>query len=386
MKDKAILVVSFGTSYKETRRKTLDALTERVAKEFPDREVRQAFTSKMIIRIMEKRDGIKVDYITDGLRRLREDGFKDVIVLPTHIIPGYEYDDVREAVSEFRGCFDSVRMGAAMFSCTDDFDIIIDALKGAYVGRCMGSDPEGKAIVFMGHGSDHFANSCYSELQLRLRSKGIDNVFITTVEGFPSTEDTMGMIKDGGFSKVYLIPFLLGTDIDEVAAFVATMDKKNEKGKPITVDDNAVCILKMTNGVIGQLTASWTFYGGEDNSTTIIGTKGRMVLGANPDFQVEVFGADGTQSLYKVGAVATNTVQVSSGIPDLFVQCILNDMEPPFDGLKGYKALAAVVACRECAQTGKITKVQNVPPKVKIDVPSCVRGAKSTTKRTSKKK
>ncbi len=197
---------------------------------------------------------------------------------------------------------------------------------------------------------------------------------------FKKEKAYVGSMGDLGVHKAYLIPFLLGTDIDEVAAFVATMDKKNEKGKPITVDDNAVCILKMANGVIGQLTASWTFYGGEDNSTTIIGTKGRMVLGANPDYQVEVFGADGTESLYKVGAVATNTVHVSSGIPDLFVECILNDMEPPFDGLKGYKALAAVVACMECAQTGKITKVQNVPPKVKIDLP------KAPAKKASKKK
>ena len=184
---------------------------------------------------------------------------------------------------------------------------------------------------------------------------------------FKKEKAYVGSMGDLGVHKAYLIPFLLGTDIAEVAAFMGTFDKKNEKGKPITVDDNAVCILKMSDGVIGQLTASWTYYGGEDNSTTIFGTKGRMVLGANPDYQVEVYGGNGEVSLYKVGAVATNTMQVSSGIPDLFVECILDGVQPPFDGLKGYKALAAVVACMESVATGKCCKVQNVPPKVTVD-------------------
>lgn len=196
---------------------------------------------------------------------------------------------------------------------------------------------------------------------------------------FKKEKAYVGSMGDLGVHKAYLIPWLLGTDIDEVGAFVATMDKKNENDEPITVDDNAVCILKMANGVLGQLTASWTYYGPEDNMTTFYGTKGRMILGGNPDYQVEVYLGDGQAALYKVGAVATNTVQVSSGIPDLFVQCILDDVTPPFDGMKGYKALAAVVACMNCSETGRITKVQNVPPAVKVDV------APKTAKKAKKK-
>jgi predicted dehydrogenase len=164
---------------------------------------------------------------------------------------------------------------------------------------------------------------------------------------------------DLGVHKAYLIPWLLKTDIASAGAFIGTFDKKDEKGKLITVDDNAVCILRMANGVMGQLTASWTYYGGEDNTTTFIGTKGRMVLGANPDYPVEVFLGNGEEIKYKVGAVATNTVQVKSGIPDLFVDAILDDFDPPFDGVKGYKALAAVVACMESQKTGRIVDVQN---------------------------
>ncbi|MBR5839908.1 MAG: hypothetical protein IKZ84_15305, partial [Victivallales bacterium] len=96
--------------------------------------------------------------------------------------------------------------------------------------------------------------------------------------------------------------------------------------------------------------------------------EGRMILGANPEYPVEVYLKNGEVQKYKTGAVATNTVQVKSGIPDLFVDCILDDIKPPFDGIKGYKALAAVVACLESNDTGKICKVHNELMPVKVDV------------------
>jgi len=182
---------------------------------------------------------------------------------------------------------------------------------------------------------------------------------------FKKEKAYVGCMGDLGVHKCYLIPFLLGTDFAEASAFIGTYDKKNEKGKPITVDDNAVCIMKMENGVIGQLTASWTYYGKEDNNTVLYGTKGMMKLGENPEFGVEVFLKNGEEIKYKVGAMASNTHQVKSGIPDLFVDCILDGKPVPFDGMKGYKALAAVVACMESCATGKVVKVDNklVPAK-----------------------
>ena len=202
---------------------------------------------------------------------------------------------------------------------------------------------------------------------------------------FKKEKAYVGCMGDLGVHKCYLIPWLLGTDIVEAASFVATMDKKNEKGKPITVDDNAVCILKMSDGVLGQLTASWTYYGPEDNITTIYGTEGRMILGANPDYPVEVYLKNGEVQKYKVGAVATNTVQVKSGIPDLFVDCILDDIKPPFDGIKGYKALAAVVACLESNETGKICKVHNELMPVKVDAAPAKKAAAPAKKAPAKK-
>lgn len=182
---------------------------------------------------------------------------------------------------------------------------------------------------------------------------------------FKKEKAYVGSMGDLGVHKAYLLPWLLGSDFVEAGAFVETKVKRDEKDQLISVDDNAVCILKMANGIMGQLTASWTYGAREDNVTIIYGSKGQMILGADPNYQVEVLFNNGEVARYKVGAVATNTCQVKSGIPDLFVDCILDDLEPPFDGLKGYKALATVVACMESAASKKICSVQNTPPKTK---------------------
>lgn len=172
----------------------------------------------------------------------------------------------------------------------------------------------------------------------------------------------VGSMGDLGVHKAYLLPWLLGTDVKEVSAFVDTKAKRNEKGELIDVDDNAVCILRMENGVLGQLTASWTYVAREDNVTILYGSKGQMVIGADPEYPVEVVLANGESAKYKVGAIATNTCQVKSGIPDLFVDCVLDDLPVPFDGAKGYKALAVVAACLESAASGKVCAVHNALP------------------------
>ena len=209
MKKDAILIVSFGTSYKETREKTIDVLERRVAEEFPDWDVRRAFTSKMVIRILRKRDNIKVDYITEALQRLVDEGFKNVIVLPTHIINGIEYDDIRMITDGFRNRFYTVRIGGAMLSCGEDYAASIEGIKNVYMNRFLKEGDTGKAMVLMGHGSDHFANACYSELQMRLRKNGIEDVYVTTVEGFPSLDYTIEKITEKDYRSICLVPFMV---------------------------------------------------------------------------------------------------------------------------------------------------------------------------------
>jgi len=176
---------------------------------------------------------------------------------------------------------------------------------------------------------------------------------------FKKEEAFVGSMGDLGVHKTDLVRWLLADEVKEAAAFVETLEKTNEKGKLITVDDNAVCILKMKSGAVGQLTASWTYKSAEDNTTTLYCENGMMVLGANPDYPVEVMLASGEEALYKVGAIATNDVQVRSGVPDLFIDSLLNDTDPEISGAEGYKALAIVVACLESADTGTVAKVKS---------------------------
>jgi predicted dehydrogenase len=175
---------------------------------------------------------------------------------------------------------------------------------------------------------------------------------------FKKEEAFVGTMGDLGVHKADLIRWLLGSEVVEVAAFVDTLAKRNDKGKIITVDDNAVCILRMANGVMGQLTASWTYSAAEDNITVIYGTKGQMVLGANPSFPVEVMLKNGEAAQYRVGGVSTNEAQLPSGIPDAFIDAILDDTDPEIGGQEGLKALAIVVACLESAETKQVVKVQ----------------------------
>lgn len=202
---KAILVVSFGTSYNDNREKTIGAIERQVAETYPDWEVRRAFTSRMIIRKLRERDGIEVDYVADAMDRLAADGFKTVFIQPTHVMNGIEYDDVVRIASEHLGSMDDLRMGKPLLTSSEDYDRLIDALESGL----MSSLEDGEALVLMGHGSDHYANATYSQLQMKLWLRGIRNVFVTTVEGFPGFDDTISLMDEVGVRKAVLFPLMV---------------------------------------------------------------------------------------------------------------------------------------------------------------------------------
>jgi len=175
---------------------------------------------------------------------------------------------------------------------------------------------------------------------------------------FRKKEAFVGAMGDLGVHKADLMRWLLGEEIVEVGAFVETRGKTYDDGSLIDVDDNAVCILKTENGIIGTLTASWTYKGSEDNSTTIYCEKGVIKLGADPDFEVVVDYANGQRACYKVGEIATNEKQVSSGVIDLFIKHIVNGEQPIISGEEGYKALKIVLACLESAEKKAVVPVK----------------------------
>ena len=180
---------------------------------------------------------------------------------------------------------------------------------------------------------------------------------------FRKPEAVMGVCGDLGVHKADLMRFLLDQEFSEVCGFIGTLDKKypagaKNSGKRIDVDDNAFITLRTAQGVIGTMTISWTNYGSiEDNGTIIFCEKGVLQIGTDPNYGVVVNYRDGGKEFYKLGAIATNTRQVASGIMDMFVSSILKGKNPPIDGEEGYKSLDVIITSIEAAQQGKTLRV-----------------------------
>lgn len=207
--DKAILVVSFGTSYNENCAKTIGAIESEIGRAYPDWEVRRAFTSKMIIKKIAERDGIYIDYITTAMERLIDDGIKKIIIQPTLVMNGTEYDDIVLAVQKYARFFDEVTFGRPLLNSEEDYDKVVSALGSSQITDVENISSEQTAIILMGHGTEHFANSAYSQLYLKLKLSGNANIFVTTVEGFPSFEDTLELMRGYAFKNVILFPFMV---------------------------------------------------------------------------------------------------------------------------------------------------------------------------------
>lgn len=203
--EKVILVVSFGTSYNDSRDITIGAIENAIADEFPDYEVRRAFTSQIIIDKLKERDNLDIDNVTEALDRLVEDGVKELVVQPTHLMHGYEYDDLIAELENYKDKFDSVAVGEPLLNSEDDLNAVVTAITNATAEY---SNDE-TAIVFMGHGTEHEANAVYSELQEAITAAGYDNYFIGTVEATPSLDDMLNAVKEGGYKKVVLEPLMV---------------------------------------------------------------------------------------------------------------------------------------------------------------------------------
>ncbi|WP_125153185.1 sirohydrochlorin cobaltochelatase [Clostridium rectalis] len=220
MNKKGILVVSFGTSYEKTRKLTIEAIEKRIKEEYKDYEVRRAFTSGMIINKLKKRDNLFIDNTQEALDRMAKEGFKEVIVQSLHIMPGEEYDDIKLAVHRFvhKNVFDKLILGRPLLFRTEDYFKAVNALKTQIPER-----GEKEAVVFMGHGSTHPANSSYALFQYVIEEEGLGNVYIANVEGFPELDIIIPKLKKGNIKKVTLMPFML------VAGDHATNDMAGEK-------------------------------------------------------------------------------------------------------------------------------------------------------------
>lgn len=200
-----LLAVSFGTSYNETRKVTIDAVESSLQQAYPDYEVRRAFTSQIIIDILAEREKMEIDNVTQAMERLVSDGVKEVVVQPTHIMNGAEYDDIVKEIGAYKDKFDSIKMGKALLTTDEDFTKLAEIL----CEETKDYDNEETAVVFMGHGTHHQANEVYGKLQETLKAAGHENYLIGTVEGSPTLDDVVALAKEGQYKKVVLLPLMI---------------------------------------------------------------------------------------------------------------------------------------------------------------------------------
>ena len=203
--DKVLLVTSFGTSYNDNRDLSIGSIEQKLQAAYPDYEVRRAFTSQIIIDKLKKRDGIAIDNVTEAMDRLVSDGVREVVVQPTHVMSGFEYDDVVAEVTPYADKFDSFKVGSPLLVSDADYDEVVSII----TGETKDYDAEGTAVVFMGHGTEHEANATYAKLQQHLTAAGYGNYFIGTVEATPSLDDVLALVQDSGAKKVVLLPLMI---------------------------------------------------------------------------------------------------------------------------------------------------------------------------------
>lgn len=204
MEKKALLIISFGTSYPETRKKTIEATEAFLKSAYPDYDFFRAFTSRMIINKLKKRDGEIVDLPSEVLRKLKASGYTKVHCQTTHIINGYEYDITLKELKEFENDFESLTLGRPLLTTVEDYENTVDV-----VMKKMPKLKQGEALVYMGHGSDHHANATYPCLDYMFKMKGYKDVYVGTVEGFPEIENIIPLLHEKKYKKVYLAPFML---------------------------------------------------------------------------------------------------------------------------------------------------------------------------------
>jgi cobalamin biosynthesis Co2+ chelatase CbiK len=220
-----ILVVSFGTSFNDSRAEDIGGIEKLIEKSYPDWSVRRAFTAQIIINHILARDGEKIDNVEQALQRAVDNGVKNLIVQPTHLMHGAEYDELVEAVEGYEDKFESVaisepllgEVGADPTAINSDKEVVANEVVDAAVDAAGYTTldeaaADGVAFVLMGHGTSHTANVTYEQMQTQMEKLGYDNVFIGTVEGEPESTEcsvVIDKVKDAGYKKVILRPLMV---------------------------------------------------------------------------------------------------------------------------------------------------------------------------------
>ena len=220
-----ILVVSFGTSFNDSRVADIKGIEDALQEAFPDWSVRRAFTAQIIINHVQARDGEYIDNMEQALDRAVANGVKNLIIQPTHLMHGAEYDELMEAVEAYQGQFETVKVAEPLLGEVGTDAAVInadkavvaeaittEAVKDAGYDSLDAAKEDGVAFVFLGHGTSHTAKVSYSQMQTQMGELGYDNVFIGTVEGEPeetACEAVIDAVAQAGYKKVILRPLMV---------------------------------------------------------------------------------------------------------------------------------------------------------------------------------
>ena len=223
--EKELLVVSFGTSFNDSRAQDIKGVEDALQKAFPDWSVRRAFTAQIIINHIQARDNEKIDNVEQALERAVKNGVKTLVIQPTHLMHGAEYDELVAAVDGYKDQIDTIVIAEPLLGEVGSDATVInadkqavaaavtaEAVKDAGAADLKALADEKTAFVFMGHGTSHTAKVSYSQMQTQMNELGYDNVFIGTVEGEPeetACEEVIKAVADAGYTKVILRPLMV---------------------------------------------------------------------------------------------------------------------------------------------------------------------------------
>lgn len=201
---RGIIITSFGTSHEDARKLYINPIVDRIREEFQADLVLKAFTSRMIISILKKRDDYYIYNLSQALEKMKEEGIKDILILPLLIIPGKEYDKIKKEVHDFLDLNRdfNIRIAKTLLSNIHDYERVVDALD-------LESYRKDEALVLMAHGTSHGADHAYEKIDEIIRDRSYENVFMASLDGEKSLDDLLEKLKQKGIDQVSLKPFML---------------------------------------------------------------------------------------------------------------------------------------------------------------------------------